>query len=1118
MDQVESFNAYTRQSTQNLKEGTRSTLDRLLQTDKMGEELNSTISEMRRSYGTELRNLSPGDHFGEVALLLTHSLSPNTVMSNDPCQLLVVGKETFHKYLATHLQSALLKRAYFVANHHLFDGWTLPFIRQLGVALRERKLKFEDILFQEEKDSRCVYFIKSGTLKLSASSNRRTPRDLINRTSDSADCFSYGTGQPSTRKQRMRRLSLRSSASQSHLSSSSSSLSSAPSTSKLHTKKSSTKKHYRLHEPLPSSGVHVCILGPGDILGDIEAICQLKHSLFTAVSMGRTTVYELDVCSFHYLLMQKHLGTLHTLVGDLLQRTAEWEARLPALSWLGHVTRALHHVFQCLEGRRVGGKGMGGRGANRRSREAKYPPDAVAMAAIKVSTSKASRDVISSQDSLEDLVQGQPRDKLRLHPFDSPPPPPCDLRTAANLMPILPCAYATKQPAVKLKEGLCNPSSRKGWSPNRMTVFDLEDVDHIEIETEMAIAGNRTPEEGVNPNLHLAFIPHSTSGVKSGMQECDVKNRQAGSGPGQQAGSGPGQQGPLGLTRHAWGSLEGGAHSHTPIPAAEVKESTVYTDLSPCSRYALEYALESDGPMEVCTAQPENHLEHSTNSIEPTTNGPSPPSCLFPAIQSVARQQCAHPPHRPVCSPLQTPMKSPHSGGQYVEQPPHTSQPHTTQPHTTQPHTSQPHTTQPHTTQPHTTQPHTTQPHTTQPHTTQPHTTQPHTTQPHTIQPPISLDTPKSSSNHFQVLTLVEAAPKRTIGTPPQRPADTTIDDCKHWRLPDIPQPSNMLPSPGTPQPLGTYHRPLDTLCCTMDCIQSGQRPADQEPSTPPHTVEYPDRQAMYRQVPSALCPSSAAGSPGPPSATGPPGPPSATGPLGPPSAAGFPGPPLNIDPPGTPLTADLLGPPLNSDPFGSPICLSVVDSHESPLAAGPSSPSPSHSADDANTDTTISAMWEVPINVFMREATPGRSGDPDAARVDPRPYSRMHTQQKGGLGTGRAPSSPHAYLQSRAQSYPLHHLLSRMGVARPQQWIQPHHSIIDLSFDQARGKAGVPQDKAADSVSEFRPITRFCTEEGNGLGVITIFFFLFFFTYRRKKNHLAGKVKKPSGSSTGKY
>ena len=143
-----------------------------------------------------------------------------------------------------------------------------------------------------------------------------------------------------------------------------------------------------------------------------------------------------------------------------------------------------------------------------------------------------------------------------------------------------------------------------------------------------------------------------------------------------------------------------------------------------------------------------------------------------------------------------------------------------------------------------------------------------------------------------------------------------------------------------------------------------------------------------------------------------------------------------------------------------------------------------------------------------MREATPGRSGDPDAARVDPRPYSRMHTQQKGGLGTGRAPSSPHAYLQSRAQSYPLHHLLSRMGVARPQQWIQPHHSIIDLSFDQARGKAGVPQDKAADSVSEFRPITRFCTEEGNGLGVITINFLFFYLHTGERKTTLLARLK----------
>eukprot|EP00731_Ephydatia_muelleri_P018126 Em0011g166a len=475
-----------------------------------GQELNTTVSEMRRSYGTELRNLFPGDHFGDVALLLTNSISPNTFMSNDLCQVLAIGKKAFHKYLATHSQSALLKKAYFVASHRLLEGWTPAFVRQLSTSLRERKLKFQDILFQEGSDLRSVYFIKSGSFKLSASSNKMPSRDLVNRAKDCTDCtLDNRGGRPSTTtawKSRVQRPPLRPATSLTHLSPPS--LPSSPSTSRLRPQKPTPRRRYRLHEPSPpSTGVCVSILGPGDLLGGTEAVCQLRHLLFTAVGMGKATVYELDVHSFRYLLTQRHQGTLHTLVGDLLQRAGEWERRLPSLPWIGLVTRVLGQIQLHLEGR----------GVHRRYREMRYPPDAVAMAAMKVS---ASKDALSSQESSlssDDLAQELPRVKRRLHPFDSPPPPPYDSwHTGARLEPFFPCAYV---PRPMTREGGTNSL----FANKETNLSSLKSEGQIEICAEQKENGPDQSQHGLKsqprdnlPSLQPLFPSISSTAHQQG--------------------------------------------------------------------------------------------------------------------------------------------------------------------------------------------------------------------------------------------------------------------------------------------------------------------------------------------------------------------------------------------------------------------------------------------------------------------------------------------------------------------------------------------------------------------------------------------------------------------------
>ena len=1041
VDQVESFNGYTRQSTQNLRKG--STFDRLLHTNKTeGQELNTTVSEMRRSYGTELRNLFPGDHFGDMALLLTHSISPNTFMSNELCQVLAVGKEVFHKLLATHLQSALLKKAYFVACHRLLDDWSPVFVRQLSVSLCERKMKFQDILFQEGSVLRSVYFIKSGSFKLSASNNKLPPRDLINRAADCPDCTPDRGGRPpTTRKSSTQRLPQRSL--------SSSSLPSDPSTSRLHAKKPTQRRCYRLHEPLPpSTGVHVSVLGPGDLLGGVEAVCQLKHTLFTAVGMGRAMVYELDIHNFRYLLAQRHPGTLHAMVGDLLQRAAEWERRLQtSLPWLGLVTRVLGQLHRVLEGR----------GAHRRCRESRYPPDAVAMAAMKVSASKES---LSSRESSDNLALEFPKIKRRLHPFDNPPPPPYHpslSNVVARLESFVPCSYV---PRLVPREGRGIPESRWGCSADGMMVCDLED--ECRVEADMAVSGCRVHDSGASSHSNVRFTLQLAAGYHDGFEERGVVSLAKGS----LDGDDPGHQTsakPLGLTRAAWGPLENG----TCAEISSIPTPRVDTNDLPVNKETNLYSLKSEGQMEICTEQTESGRDQSQNSLksqprdsllslEPLFPSISPSTAHPQGVnlpQRTGHCSTAAPPQTPVPLQIQT-TSGEGSPVVTVQQPPGLQSVH------------------------------------------HPTDTHPH----HEGTSQSSLDASVSSSNAFQVSMWVDpAAPKRSVGTPPHRSGDAPIG--RHWRLPCIHQTVNTSPLPGASQ--CPPHGFLNTLRSAMDLIQDQRLDQSSEgtreqpvastipPPPPPHTSTTPPPPTPHTattppppctedvsstvvhgadicRLPSALRPSLVSCPPaelhGPPTTPNPDCSMMAESPVTeePSDSAKNPDPKMMAESTGPSVT---LCHPTTAGVFGS------QGPDDPSLAGGPDSPL--HCMDDTD---NISAMWEVPINVFMREKTHIGSpeNDIDLKHADLGPNGQSHSR-KSALGARRTPGGgAQAYMRSRTQNYPLHRLWSSGGAVRPQQGVQPRRSIIDLAFEQqVQGKAPVVPKHSAVAASQYRFVWR---------------------------------------------
>ena len=84
---------------------------------------------------------------------------------------------------------------------------------------------------------------------------------------------------------------------------------------------------FKLQEPCPDNTIEICNLGPEELLGEIEAMCQLKHHLFNAVCMTTTVVYEVDLFHIEQLLHKKAPRTLYCILQHIIQKVESWQAR-----------------------------------------------------------------------------------------------------------------------------------------------------------------------------------------------------------------------------------------------------------------------------------------------------------------------------------------------------------------------------------------------------------------------------------------------------------------------------------------------------------------------------------------------------------------------------------------------------------------------------------------------------------------------------------------------------------------------------------------------------------------------------------------------------------------------
>ena len=358
----------------------------------------------RSRYGTEIEKLETGDFFGHKGLLQRDEGSLYSAFANEPLELLAVTVDDFSHILLQSFQEDFHTKAEFLSGLEFFSGWSPHLIRQLVFTLREKRHHPGDCIFRQDIQTHCLYLVKSGSIKLSTHCSKKAPNELVEKIEPEKDFLAEilaedqpkdppaidslskvslvsglsrvslvsGMSQVFLRREStatpLRRESvahvLRTRESKENLMSLTSasrrvSLTPAAMLNLIASEKKKNKKiskperkpststkpvhllGFKLHEPSPDNTIEICNLGPGEFLGEIEAMCRLKYHLFNAVCMTTTVVYEVNLFYIEQLLQKKAPRTLYFILQHIIQKVESWQERHRCIQFFKPLTVVL---------------------------------------------------------------------------------------------------------------------------------------------------------------------------------------------------------------------------------------------------------------------------------------------------------------------------------------------------------------------------------------------------------------------------------------------------------------------------------------------------------------------------------------------------------------------------------------------------------------------------------------------------------------------------------------------------------------------------------------------------------------------------------------------------------
>ena len=271
----------------------------------------SSSQKNKNSFGTDVRCLGTGNCFNESAVITKEGILIYTVITDEPTDCILIGKKLFNRTLSEKFKLDILNKLEFVATLAHNCNWAPNAVMNLALSVWVETYPFGSFIATEGKEINSLYAIKSGVVKLSVDPSKDVPNKVLNLITPPqnhlVDILSQSKQFTSEQSERQRKAHV-----QYHLS----------------YLQHSVEKIKKSYPSTLKNKANICILGPGDFVGSIEALFNIKFSNFTAMCDSPVTVYCLDHFNLQVWITKRYPFSARYM--HLVNQTilVEWTNRL----------------------------------------------------------------------------------------------------------------------------------------------------------------------------------------------------------------------------------------------------------------------------------------------------------------------------------------------------------------------------------------------------------------------------------------------------------------------------------------------------------------------------------------------------------------------------------------------------------------------------------------------------------------------------------------------------------------------------------------------------------------------------------------------------------------------
>ena len=305
----------------------------------------TTDDKTQKSRIVEVGLLSAGDYFGQIACLQKDKRAGFSALASDYTELLTIEDRVFQDILAGNFEAKLFSMATFLSHQYFFSLWSTAQLASLCLNLSERKMAMDECIYCQGMETKEVYFIKSGSVRILLNSSTHVPELVLQMINPPTDYVAKLLENDQRREIQLHRQQEKGKPKRQQ--STESRINSASAQATKCVRGQNQALCCRLHEPW--SSFPLCVFLRGEVLSGVEVLCGLQEHLFTAVCCSEVELYVMNIEQFNHLFPKHSCSTAAAeMLLYYIEQVTEWKRRHPQMELFSPLLTLLHQqLTQC---------------------------------------------------------------------------------------------------------------------------------------------------------------------------------------------------------------------------------------------------------------------------------------------------------------------------------------------------------------------------------------------------------------------------------------------------------------------------------------------------------------------------------------------------------------------------------------------------------------------------------------------------------------------------------------------------------------------------------------------------------------------------------------------------